>query len=561
MLAVGDLVQRSMPSTSASHCDQSGERAPPPIRSASRGAVPAAASACCASRDREGHAFEDRAVMSPRGRCVLSRPTKAPRTRGIVVRRALAAELGQRTEQRRRRRLRRRARRAARLRSRPGDAAPTSAGSPRPTAPRPSGARAREGVAEGMDRALRRRRERPVVTQRTPEVPSDTKASPARTAPTPTAPAALSPAPPAISGARRKPQRRTHSRRRLAGRLAALDQPRHLLAPHAGGGERRVGPFALADVEPERARRHRTSPRPARRTGASAARPSGSSTLATRAKTSGSCSRTHISLGAVKPGIARLPVTARSSGQPRVERVALRCAAAVVPEDAGAQHPPAASSSVAPCIWPGEADRRDLRERGAHGRLQLVDRRARGPPPVVRILLAEAGPRMAHGQRPARGRPSPGRRRRAAPPSRPRCRGRCRGSARGSPGERHARSRQVVLDEDVDPDPFLRRNHALAAEPGQGKADGGADLVAGVLVDHRVGHAVEQRPPGVRGELVADPDDALGPAARPQRRRRCRGCRRRCCRSPPGRARASGAARPEAGSAPNRRGPRSARAA
>jgi len=42
--------------------------------------------------------------------------------------------------------------------------------------------------------------------------------------------------------------------------------------------------------------------------------------------------------------------------------------------------------------------------------------------------------------------------------------------------------------------------------------------VAGVLVDHRVGDAVKQRAAGVDGELVADPDEAVGASARPEGR-------------------------------------------
>ncbi len=71
-----------------------------------------------------------------------------------------------------------------------------------------------------------------------------------------------------------------------------------------------------------------------------------------RAKISGSCLRTHSSLGAVKPGMAMLPAISRSCGteasssrhsvseRPSFQRIAER------------KTSPCASSSVAPCIWP-----------------------------------------------------------------------------------------------------------------------------------------------------------------------------------------------------------------
>ena len=78
----------------------------------------------------------------------------------------------------------------------------------------------------------------------------------------------------------------------------------------------------------------------------------GSRTLATRANTSGSWAATHSSFGAVKPGIARLPVMRRASG------TAASSAAHSAPERpsfqrmAGRSTPPRASRRVAPCIWP-----------------------------------------------------------------------------------------------------------------------------------------------------------------------------------------------------------------
>src|SRR5450432_4613294 len=79
----------------------------------------------------------------------------------------------------------------------------------------------------------------------------------------------------------------------------------------------------------------------------------------------------------------------------------------------------------------------------------------------------------------------------------------CRMS-RGGPA---SGSRHVVLQEDVDVDALLDGQHAFARQARQREPACGAHLVAGVLVDDRVGDAVEQRTTRMRGQLVADPDD------------------------------------------------------
>ena len=75
----------------------------------------------------------------------------------------------------------------------------------------------------------------------------------------------------------------------------------------------------------------------------------GSSTVRTLAKISGSWRLTHISFGAVKPGMAMLPVTrsltslisaASAADRPSFHRMQGRSTLS------------ASSSSVAPCIWP-----------------------------------------------------------------------------------------------------------------------------------------------------------------------------------------------------------------
>ena len=119
-----------------------------------------------------------------------------------------------------------------------------------------------DGVAEGVHRARRcwarsgrsRRRARPRCRSRR-------RRCPGATTPTPQAAAALSPAPPATTTGPSMPQRAGELGQELAGGGAALDQPRHVRAREAGRLEQVVGPVAGADVEPEGAGRRPTSPR------------------------------------------------------------------------------------------------------------------------------------------------------------------------------------------------------------------------------------------------------------------------------------------------------------
>ncbi len=157
-LALGDLVQR--------HVERVGEPLRTRAASASRrrsGRPRAAASRPrrarrCASRERIGDALEHRRGHRRPRRCALSRPTKPPRTRGVVVRRALAAEIRHEP-----------AGAAAACRRR---LSASSSASLRPATPahqREAGRRrqhhahlvpgARQRVAEGVDGALGRRRE------------------------------------------------------------------------------------------------------------------------------------------------------------------------------------------------------------------------------------------------------------------------------------------------------------------------------------------------------------------------------------------------------------------
>ena len=149
------------------------------------------------------------------------------------------------------------------------------------------------------------------------------------------------------------PARRDPFGAELAGDRVAFDQARHLLAAHAGGGERRLGPARVRRRRATACPRRPTFPRCTRRTGASARRPWAAAPSPRARRLPARARAPTCSLGAVKPGIARLPVTACSAGQSRVEalRTARRCGRRSRGcRDAAPR--PASSSSVAPCIWP-----------------------------------------------------------------------------------------------------------------------------------------------------------------------------------------------------------------
>jgi hypothetical protein len=78
----------------------------------------------------------------------------------------------------------------------------------------------------------------------------------------------------------------------------------------------------------------------------------GSNTRATRRKTSGSCAATHSSFGAVKPGIARLPVIARLCGARRSSSAHSAPLRPSFHKMAARRTRSPLSSSVAPCICP-----------------------------------------------------------------------------------------------------------------------------------------------------------------------------------------------------------------
>ena len=123
----------------------------------------------------------------------------------------------------------------------------------------------------------------------------------------------------------------------------------------------------------------------------------GSSTQRVSLKTAGSFSRTHTSLGAVKPGIAMLPVISRERGSALLERGALLLAAAVVPQDGGAQRLVAGVEQGCAVHLAGEAHGA-APPCGVDGR-QRLHRGVGGAPPVGGILLGPAGLRTGNIER------------------------------------------------------------------------------------------------------------------------------------------------------------------
>ena len=189
-----------------------------------------------AHRERRRRRLRARPASCAGAVVALSSPSKAAAHGGVVVRRALAGEIGQRTSS------------DGRPLGTIAERAPADSASSRPRDARPAttGRRGREHHAHlvpGVRHAHGRTRARPrsgrgakpaVVAHSTPEVPSETKASPGRTAPMPTAPAALSPRAAGERAARApKPQRRSQLGPQLPGRRAAFDEARHLRSRRA----------------------------------------------------------------------------------------------------------------------------------------------------------------------------------------------------------------------------------------------------------------------------------------------------------------------------------------
>eukprot|EP00042_Codosiga_hollandica_P002803 m.930314 g.930314 ORF g.930314 m.930314 type:complete len:357 (-) comp174465_c0_seq1:7-1077(-) len=177
------------------------------------------------------------------------------------------------------------------------------------------------------------------------------KPSPGCVAPMPMALAALSPAPPATTTSAPRPQ---------AFASSGFSTPLGSLLSTRRGICARVRPQAANSSSDQSRRATSSHSVPAASDGSETLSPVscrrsqslGSSTLVTREKISGSCFFTHNSLGAVKPGIARLPAMSCRRGaaavssshsawlRPSFHRMAARSTASVL------------SSSTAPCIWP-----------------------------------------------------------------------------------------------------------------------------------------------------------------------------------------------------------------
>ena len=137
---------------------------------------------------------------------------------------------------------------------------------------------------------------------------------------------------------------------------------------------------------------------------------------------------------AVKPGIARLPVIRRECGTTASSAVHSAPERPSFQRMAGRSTAPRASSSVAPVLLAGKADRPNGGERRAVPGLQFVHGPAGGDPPVFGILLRPQSPWRRDAERSAE--PTErrcGHRRRAGPPSPPRCRGRCRDTTDSPP--------------------------------------------------------------------------------------------------------------------------------
>ena len=117
----------------------------------------------------------------------------------------------------------------------------------------------------------------------------------------------------------------------------------------------------------------------------------GSSTRRVRAKTSASWARTQSSFGAVKPGIARLPVIARDAGTARSSAAHSATLRPSFHSIAGRSTASLASSSVAPCIWPESPTARTARQAAGIARPQHRDGGLRRAPPRRRILLGPVG--------------------------------------------------------------------------------------------------------------------------------------------------------------------------
>ena len=150
-------------------------------------------------------------------------------------------------------------------------------------------------------------------------------------------------------------------------------------------------------------RRRRRRRSRARRTGAGARSPWAARSARSARRRSGSWRRSHSSFGAVKPGSARLPVSAISRSSPIVllDLCALGGRPLVVPQDRRAQHAIVGVERDEPVHLARQADAR----RRARRAPQLGQHRLGRLPPVGRVLLGPArARRRQRDSRPRRGR-------------------------------------------------------------------------------------------------------------------------------------------------------------
>ncbi len=158
-----------------------------------------------------------------------------------------------------------------------------------------------------------------------------------------------------------RPRRRSARWRRPGGRGRIRPGSRAGWARSRDRAPARRGPRRSTRAAPRRAAASRMRRRRrwrARRTGAAARNPWAAATWRTRLHTSGSWLRSHSSLGAVKPGRARLPVSSISRRRPTVFSISRHSAAVrwSFQRIAGRRTRSAESSATRPCIWPREPD-------------------------------------------------------------------------------------------------------------------------------------------------------------------------------------------------------------
>ena len=262
----------------------------------------------------EGDAFHHRlGQVAPVGR--LREADEGAAGRGVVVRRALAGEVGQeraRPPAPRPGRPRRRARPASCRRCAASHSRLSAAERITPIWCQVSGIAWQKACTAPAVLGEKRSLE----TKSTPEVPSETKAVPGATAPTPQAAAALSPAPPATTDRPAHAPARGELGQELARRLRC---PRRAAA--SARGDRPVAASRSSDQSRAATSSQNVPAASDMSETWSPVRRQADVVLGQQhrrrscAKISGSCLRTQTSFGAVKPGIAMLPVISRARGK------------------------------------------------------------------------------------------------------------------------------------------------------------------------------------------------------------------------------------------------------